>query len=256
MINFIIYEDDKNIRDQYISIIIKLMGDRSDCYSIVEVDSYDKNAKKALSIPGKKIYILDVEVPGKSGLDLAREIREKGDWESQIIIVTSHDSLQQNVFTSKLLTLNFISKFNNVSEELKNTLIVSYMIVTNSECLKFQYNGEFQQFYYNDILYIKREPNDVDTTIVLADGSKKYTTYKIGKLEETLRHDPRFFRTHRGCIVNIFRIKNVDFANSLISFTNSSTRLLSREKRKPFKEIIQNIYPEIIKFQSNSKVNK
>ena len=77
MVNFIIYEDDKSTRENYISIILKIMGNRKEQYSIIELDKYNSKVTKALNVVGRKIFILDVEVPGKSGMDLAREIREK-----------------------------------------------------------------------------------------------------------------------------------------------------------------------------------
>lgn len=238
MVNFIIYEDDKNTRKSYISVIIKIMGNRQDQYSIIELEKYDSKVSKALSMIGKKIYILDVEVPGKSGLDLAREIREMGDWDSQIIIVTNHDSLQQTAFTSRLLTLDFISKFSNPLEELKKSLIASYIIVTKDQALKIQYDGEFYQFYYNDILYIKKEADDIDTKVVLTDGSIKSINIRLKEIEERLKSDPRFFRTHRGCIVNTFKIKSVDFGAGIINFGKIKINLLSRDKKKEFKKIL------------------
>ena len=250
MINFIIYEDDKNARDSYISLIIKMMGNRKEQYSIIELDRYNSDVSKVLTLVGRKIYILDVEVPGKSGMDLAREIREKGDWTSQIIVVTNHDNLQQSAFTSKLLMLDFISKFNNTIEELKKSLITSFMIVTQGESLKVQHNGEFCQIYYNDILFIKKESNDIDTTIVFSDGSCKNINIRMKEIEEKLKIDPRFFRTHRGCIVNMFKIRKVDFGLGIISFGRVKTNLLARDKKKEFRETLNNL--SLTEFESNN----
>lgn len=238
MINFIIYEDDQKVRDKYISVIIKLMGNREDQYKIIELREYNPMVNKVLSLPGKKIFILDVEVPGKSGLDLAREIRGNGDWESQIIIVTNHDGLQQKVFTSRLLTLDFISKFDNSFSNLREALVISYTIVTQSKALKIQYDGEFQQFYYNDILYIKKDHDDIDPKVILSDGSSKYIRMNMKDVEKKLKKDPRFYRTHRGCIVNIFKIKSVDFSEGIINFGNQKIGLLSRDKKQEFKKIL------------------
>ena len=238
MVNFIIYEDDKSTRENYISIILKIMGNRKEQYSIIELDKYNSKVTKALNVVGRKIFILDVEVPGKSGMDLAREIREKGDWTSQIIVVTNHDSLQQSAFTSKLLMLDFISKFNNPLEELRKSLIASYIIVTQGESLKIQQDGEFFQIYYDDILYIKKETDDIDTHIILSDGSAKNINIRMKELEEKLKSDPRFFRTHRGCIVNMFKIKKVDFGIGLISFGKIKTNLLARDRKKDFRNKI------------------
>lgn len=244
MINFIIYEDNDAYRKKYISVIIKFMGNNQSNYKITEISEYNSKLKETMKSSGKKIYILDIEVPKKSGLDLAREIRDSGDWNSQIIIVTSHDSLQQTTFTSRLLTLDFISKLDNLLVNLKKSLLTSYIILTNDKSLKFQYNGEFYQFYYNDILYIKKDPKDLDIEIVLSDNSKKLIHSQMGQIEEMLKDDFRFFRTHRGCIVNMTKIKSVDFNTGTISFGKSKIDLLSRENKKKFKDTLNENYIE------------
>lgn len=56
------------------------------------------------SLTGQNIYIFDIEVKGKSGLDLAREIRNfKKTMNDQIIIATAHQDLIQNAFHKKYL---------------------------------------------------------------------------------------------------------------------------------------------------------
>ena len=72
-------------------------------------------------VSGVKIYILDLELPGKSGIDIAREIR-KVDWDSIIIILTSHDELELKLLKEKLLILDFISKFDDYENRLSDTL--------------------------------------------------------------------------------------------------------------------------------------
>lgn len=244
MINYIIYEDNEAYRKKYISVIIRIMGKNNENYTITEINEYNQQVKTCMNMPGKKVYILDIEVPKKSGLDLAREIRDSGDWTSQIIIVTNHDSLQQTTFTSRLLTLDFISKLDNLLGNLKKSLLQSYIILTQDKSLKFQHNNEFYQFYYNDILYIKKDPKDLDVEIVLIDGSKKTIHAQIGNIEEMLKDDFRFFRTHRSCIVNMTKIKSVDFNTGTIVFGKAKVELLSRENKKKFKETLKDNYIE------------
>lgn len=138
MINFIIYEDDKKFREKYISIILKLLGNQKIAYRIVEIDKYERGTlSKIKDLVGKKIFIFDIEVPGKSGLDLAREIRNNGDWISPMIIVTTHDNLKSYAFTSRMLMLDFISKFYNCEENLKDTLKIALDIINNHKSLTF-----------------------------------------------------------------------------------------------------------------------
>ena len=153
MINYIIYEDEEEYRRKYVSIILKLRGKEQEGYRIIELEKYDEETKRQLGDTlGKKIYIFDIEVPGKSGLDLAREIREEGDWESQIIVVTTHEHLRTTSFTSRLLMLDFVSKYYDCENRLKESLIVAFDILTKYKALTFMTEGEIYQIPYLDIL--------------------------------------------------------------------------------------------------------
>lgn len=240
MINFIIYEDEKVYRDLYISIILKLIGSMQYAYKITEIDKYDKNTmSKIKKLVGKKIFILDIEVPGKSGLDLAREIRNSGDWNSQMIVATTHEQLKNSALTSRMLMLDFITKYFDLENSLKECLELSLNIVGNHASLNFQYNGELYQIPYDDILYIEKNVDDPYSTIVTKE-SKLEIKKMIGALENDLKDDRRFFRTHRSCIVNLDNITSIELKNSVIWFDDKSTGLLSRDKKAKLKCMIEN----------------
>ena len=235
MVNFVIYEDEKKFREMYISIILKFIGNSKIAYKITEIDKYKKESidkiKKSI---GKKIYILDIEVPGKSGLDLAREIRNSGDWLSPIIIITTHDHLKTSAFTSRMLMLDFISKFYNCQENLKETIKTAYDIVSSHASLNFQYNGELVQIPYKDILYIEKNVDDCYSTVITRTGQIRIKQ-TIGNIESELTKDPRFFRSHRSCVVNLDNITSVKLRDCIINFGKVSTTLLSRDKKRELK---------------------
>lgn len=235
MINFIIYEDEKKFREKYISIILKIIGSMKVAYRIIEIDKYEKNTlSKIQNLVGKKIFILDIEVPGKSGLDLAREIRKSGDWKSTMIIVTTHEQLKNAVFTSKMLMLDFISKFYNCEESLRETLLLTLDIIESNTSLNFQYNGELYQIPYDDILFIEKNVEDMYSTVVTREDRIKIKRM-IGAIEEELSKDSRFFRTHRSCIVNIDNITSIELRACIMYFGDIETPLLSRDKKKELK---------------------
>lgn len=235
MINFVIYEDEKKFREKYISIILKLIGGMKVAYRIHEFEKYEPTTiKKIKQITGKKIYILDIEVPGKSGLDLAREIRNDGDWLSPMIIVTTHDHLKNTAFTSKMLMLDFISKFYKCEENLKETLKLSLNIIENHKSLNFQYNGELIQIPYDDILFIEKNVEDLYSTVVTK-SERVIIKKTISSIEEELKKDPRFFRTHRSCIVNIDKVTSIELRECIIHLGNIETPLLSRDKKSELK---------------------
>ena len=240
MINFIIYEDEKKYREMYISIILKIIGSMQFAYKITEIDKYDKTTMSKINkLVGKKIFILDIEVPGKSGLDLAREIRNSGDWNSQMIVATTHEQLKNATLTSRMLMLDFITKYFDLEDSLKDSLKLCLNILENHKSLNFQYNGELYQIPYNDILYIEKNVDDPYSTIVT-----KISTIEIkrmiGVLEKDLSDDSRFYRTHRSCIVNIDNITSVELKDNIIWFGKKSTMLLSRDKKAGLKELLEN----------------
>lgn len=236
MINFVLYEDGKEMRERYKKIILKLIGPNNNNFKIIEIDKYNQEAEKKLSnIVGNKIYLLDVEVPGKSGLDLARKIRNDRDWYSQIIVITSHEQYSNIGYTSKLLMLDFISKYSNIEKELKETLGVAVGIFTKQKSITFTLNGELYQIPYNQILYIEKSLNNNNCKIVTNDG-EYFTRDTIQHLEEILSNDQRFMKTHRSCIVNLSNVSSIDLANNIIFFPNKQIDLIARNKKRELKE--------------------
>ena len=157
--NFIIYEDE--YAKKYKKVICKMLGPTTLNYKIIEINEYNQeNKMKLQKIDGKKIYILDIEVPGKNGLELARKIRKEGDWTSPIIIVTSHEEFKNVGYTGKILMLDFISKNTNLEKDLYDTLDVALEINMSSKSLCYSNKGELYQISYQDILYIEKSLND------------------------------------------------------------------------------------------------
>ena len=240
MINFIIYEDEKSYRELYINEILKVIGKTKLSYKILEISKYDKNIlNKVNSLIGKKIFILDIEVPGKSGLDFAQEIRKNGDWNSQVIIVSSHENLKNIALSGKLLIIDFISKYFNTSQELLECLTLALRILSKNKSLRFQYNGEVYQIPYNEILFIEKNSDNAYATVVTV-NNRIIINKKISKIEELLKEDNRFFKTHQSCIVNLDKITKVYLKDNVIQFGKEATTLLTRDKKKELKEKILN----------------
>ena len=234
--NFIIYEDEKEYSEKYKNAIYKLLGPTTLNYRIIEINEYNEKTEEKLNkIDGNKVYILDIEVIGKNGLELARKIRKTGDWTSPIIIVTSHEEFKHVGYTGKILMLNFISKNQELEKDLYDSLEVALEINMSNKSLCYTNKGEIYHIPYQDILYIEKNLNDNICNVVT-----KNSIYSIRKtiidLEKKLSDDINFVKTHRSCIVNIKNIKFVDFENNIITFVNKEIDLLSRSHKKNLKE--------------------
>ena len=236
MINFIIYEDKEVIRKNYVKIIDKFMGGNDVSYKIYQFSNYTNTLKDFINNnTGHNIYILDIEVPGKSGLDLAREIRLSGDADSQLLVVTAHKELLENTFINRSLVLNFISKYDNYEENLLLTLVSAYKNITRHKAFVFKTDGELYRIPYDDICYFE---TDTDLGYI-----NLHTKTKIIRVKKTISSilkelgDNRFMKTHKSCIVNLHSIDRVDLSELVIYFINNkNTNLLSRNYKKELQE--------------------
>lgn len=239
MINFILYEDEEKFRDLYFSIIDNYFKNSKIAYEINELSKYDETSLDKLNkIGDNRVYILDIEVPGKSGLDFARDIRNSGDYRSQIIIVTTHDNLKDYDMLSEMLTLAFISKFYDIKSILTDKIKKAYEILTSDKILEFQRKGRIYQVPINEILYIEKQFNE-DGVIIVTKNDRYKTNFLISEIEEKLNYDPRFYRVNRACVINLNKVRMYDRDQEVIEFTdNEYVDIISKAKKGELKRLL------------------
>lgn len=99
------------------------------------------------------LYFLDIEMPGKNGLELAHSIRSK-DSKALFVFLTGYTRYMKDVFD--VVTFDFIEK--PISEErLRQVLArsVSYLNSTNQH-FSFGYRASRYSLKYDRILYIEK----------------------------------------------------------------------------------------------------
>jgi len=121
MLRFITVDDNVEALEKTVLAIRKVMMPYDYDYKINKFTKYDEEFEKIIKDKGdQKVYILDIELPKVSGLEIASEIRENGDWESMIIFVSVHPECKDDIFFSRLMALDFISKFSNYEKTRRN----------------------------------------------------------------------------------------------------------------------------------------
>lgn len=241
MVNFVIYEDKEAVRNNYVKVIHRFMGKSDAAYKIHQFSEYTSKVKKYIQENvGHNIYILDIEVPGKSGLDVAREIRNIGDTDSQLIVVTAHKELLENTFVNRSLILNFVSKYDNCEENLFRALTDAYINVTRYKSYVFKNEGDLYRVPYDDILFFEIDPGHVHVNVVTE--NKNFIVKKtISSILKDL-DDPRFMKTHKSCIVNLYNVEKVDMNELIIYFNDGKqTDLFSRNYKKEMQERLINM---------------
>ncbi len=235
MFNFVICDDEVLIRKKVLNIISKLMMPIESEYKTYEFESYNKEFDVFIDKKiGKKIYILDVEMNKKSGLDVARKIREK-DWQSIIIILTAHYELSYEAFKGRLMLLDYICKFDDYETKLLEVITLAIKILSSNETFNFVYNRITYKVPFEDILYIKKD--ETARKLLVKTFYKDYTCMiTLSECEQKLGLN--FLRTHRACIINYNNIKKIDFKNNIILFKNNEkTNLLSKNYKKEVRKI-------------------
>ena len=239
--NFVLYEDEEEFVSSYEEVINRLMAKSKMNYKIIKINKYSQDTLSYLnSISGSKVYILDVEVPGKNGIDLARMIRKSGDWISPIVIVTLHEEFKVVGFTGKILMLDFIVKDNNLTKCLSDTLKLSLEIIDTKKTYNFSYKGDYFSLPYDDIIYIEKNIGD-NSSIVICENEDYIVRKTIREIEDELK-DSVFLKTHRSCIVNLNKIIKINYDEGIIYFKDDKTDLLSRSNKKILKDKMESIY--------------
>lgn len=228
MTDFIIFEENWELHNNYKMIILNFLGCSEEKFKIYNYVTYKNN------VCNDKIYILGSDDP-KKAIDIAKRIRQEDNWDSQIIIITSKENSDKH---NKLLILDYIMKDEKLKENLKSALITANKILSNSKKLSFVSESEIYKIPYKDILYIEKVNNQNYCTIYTKTDSYNINT-TISNLENEL-DDICFMKTHRSCIVNLNNIKTYNYHENIIYFKNIKIDLISRNKRQVLKERILN----------------
>ena len=225
MINFIICDDIEKYRKMIENIVSKYMMKNKLEYKTYIYNDYDEDFMKMVSskLPFK-VYILDIETPTKSGIDIARIIRHK-DINSILIFITGHQELDRIVMKNDFLFLAFINKFDNCEERLMNALDKSLKLFQIKKVIKFKDNGIMYSIPLDDILYITRDSID-RKCIIVTDYSEFRVSKNLNEIEGMV--NANFIKTHRACLINKKRITSYNKPKRIVTFDNGTkTDLIS-----------------------------
>lgn len=168
------------------------------------------------------IYILDIEMPKMSGLEIARRIRSLKN-RTYIIIVTSHVKFALEGYDIR--AFQFIPKIlNTLENKLIDTLeaLQKELMIDNSY-YKISLNSHYELIPYREIVYIYKESKNA---IIVTSQQKKIAfreTLKniYGKLSEDY-----FVFIDRAYIINVMHILKI--RNSILTLKNGEEFEISR----------------------------
>lgn len=227
MVNIVVCDDNEKDRNNVLEIVNNFMMKNKIEYQLHIFNDYNKSFNEIIDskIPSK-IYLLDIETPSGSGIDIARKIRNK-DVDSVIIFLTVHEELGNIILKNDLMFLSFINKFDNLKLRLNNSLKKALDLLKHKRIIKFTDRNVIYTINIDDILYLTKESYERKTII-----KTDYTEFKVNTtLAELINMlDDRFIQTHRSCYINNDRKVRIDKANRIILFDNGETTDLLSDK--------------------------
>jgi len=229
MMEIIICDDNDEYRHKIVELVETFMKTSGVDCEIQEFDDYDDSFLRIINQNTQRIYILDIETPSRSGIDVARMIR-KNDFQSIIIFVTGHEQLGQLVLKRNIMCLAFINKFDNLTKSLREALKEAVDFLNTDKVLRVVDNGITYTIRFSNILYITTDCPD--RRIVIKTDKTEYklksTLYEIKK-----QLGDKFIQTYRSCFVNETRVEKIDSRKKTITFDNGLViDLLSDTYRK------------------------
>lgn len=230
LINVVICDDNDKDR-KTIELIAKKFLDKNNKESNFYLfNDYNKDFYNIANekLPSR-IYLLDIETPSASGIDIARNIRKK-DLDSVIIFLTAHEELGNIVLKNDLMFLSFINKFDDVESRLNISLKKALNILGKKQMIKIKDRNNTYTINLDDILYITKDSFERKTIIVT-----DYTEFRVNNsLSDIVSGlDNRFVQTHRACYINNDRKVKIDKTNRIITFdTGEEIDLLSDKYKK------------------------
>ena len=148
------------------------------------------------------IYVLDIEMPGKDGMVLGKEIRDINK-NAIIIFQTSHTEL---VFESfKIQAFRFLQKPVKYEDFQEAVLSAIRLVKEKNTCFIFSYEKQNYQLQCNEILYIEKRLRKI--TIHTTVG--EYASYmSMNEVMDQLDMDV-FVRSNVSYILNMAYIKGI-----------------------------------------------
>jgi len=152
------------------------------------------------------IILLDINMPGDNGIEVARKLRERG-YQGEIIFLTKSNEHWRDAFGVR--AFNYITK----DDDLKARFMDVFMEAARAaekrrgQALLFSSLNETRQIEVASISYFK-----VDGYLIKVyyDNDFFEFTSSMAKIEELLFENEDFMRIHRSYFVSVSHIKRID----------------------------------------------
>jgi len=213
-LTLLIAEDDPHMRQVIRNAVVGSPG--------IEILGEAGDGNEALKLYEKlrpRVVMIDIDLPEKNGLDLAREIFDINPW-TYIVFCTGFSEYREKAF--EVYAFDYLVKpfkIERINQTMRRILdlelskageahrseIRPFKKVAVQGARLFRDAEKFLMIDLKDIVFITRENRK---TTVHYTGGKVITDETLGSLEEQLR-EQMFFRSHKGFLINLSLVKEL-----------------------------------------------
>lgn len=208
---------------------IKKWSDETETPTDIHTYSNGDDLIRSGAVAAPDIVFLDIIMPLLSGMDTARELRQKNTAVKIIFLTSSPEfALESYEVKAQGYLLKPVS-YEKMKETL-NECAAAYAAEPENIILKTSFG--FQKIYLHDIEYAEAQNKKV--IFFLKNGGTVGTAEPLRSFEHKLTDANGFFKCHRSYLVYI---PNIDRFNSSEIITCSGRKIpIARGYAKPFKE--------------------
>ena len=201
-----ICDDDEVVHETVENYLKEYAQSKSIQISVISYYSSDELLEKKDYL---NMLFLDIEMPGKDGIELGHILKEKG-VDYKIVMLSGMVDRYKEAF--KINAFRFVSK--PISKKELFLAIDDVMeLMEGTETLIAYKDGNSYSIKQKDIVYIEA----VSSGIIACVGNTEFTIYKpLSELMDEL-NGKLFFRSHRSYIVNIHKIQEIYGQKALLS---------------------------------------
>ena len=177
------------------------------------------------------LVYLDMDMDEKSGLDLAKEIRQNYHSDCLILFLTNYPKYMQNSFD--VSAFQYMIKPVQFDEfEKKFNAARKYLEKDDKNRVVLKIDEDNVVFFTNEIYYIEKEKSSKQFLVYLED--KCVVAKGVLSAIENQLLEQHFMRTHRSYLVNMKHIRRIQ-KNDLV-LSNGNLVPISRRKEKELKQ--------------------
>lgn len=238
MIKIAICDDDK---ETLLKNEVRVKRCLKEINRVAEIITYQSGEFLLYDIEESKFFdllLVDIEMPGKSGMDIAKMVKKVSP-ETIVIFITSHS--EYAIDSYELSVFRFIPK-DNIERKLPQAVkdAIAYIELQKDKVYVIATPTRYEKIPYERILYIQKDGKNSRFTTNRGETQVRKSVIKVyGELDSG-----QFVYIDRGCVVNIFHIMSLDSMDVIMR--DGVALPVSKKRMKELRKTLNEFWAEKI----------